>query len=106
MYAVRTMPAIVLQVLEDNEVYKNLYFGLNLATAVPQDLWTHDWEYRTTLMVPQAYDRADIWLTGQLFANRSRIVGMYTQVRSRYHEGRRSRTHKLCFHFGCLPQGL
>ncbi|HYA22613.1 MAG TPA: hypothetical protein VEF05_00545, partial [Terriglobales bacterium] len=30
-YAIRRMPATVLQALSDNGVYKDLYFGMNLA---------------------------------------------------------------------------
>jgi exo-1,4-beta-D-glucosaminidase len=87
-YAIRRMPATVLQVLSDNGVYKDLYFGMNLTTTVPKDLWKHEWWYRTAFTVPPGHDyyslilnginyRADIWLNGQLIANRSEIVGMY-----------------------------
>src|SRR5262249_21259689 len=36
-YPVRHMPATVLQVLEDDGVYKDLYYGMNLVKA--GDLW-------------------------------------------------------------------
>src|SRR5690242_938176 len=49
-YAVRHMPATVLQVLEDNGVYKDLYYGMNLTK--PGDLWKQDWWYRTTFTAP------------------------------------------------------
>ena len=89
-YPIRRMPATVLQVLEDNDVYRNLYFGMNLASAVPQDLWKHDWWYRTTFTAPPGHDfysiifnginyRGDIWLNGQPIANRSQAVGMYNK---------------------------
>src|SRR6266516_1564318 len=65
------MPATVLEILQENGVYKNLYFGMNLAT--PKDLWKQDWWYRTTFTAPAGRDvfslifkginyRADIWL--------------------------------------------
>src|SRR6267378_8388340 len=53
-YAVKRMPATVLQVLEDNGVYKNLYYGTNLAT--PGDLWKQDWWYRTNFTAPAGRD--------------------------------------------------
>src|SRR5690242_15891520 len=70
-YSVQRMPATVLQVLEDNGVYRNLYYGTNLATA--KDLWKQDWWYRTTFVAPAGREvsslifegvnyRADIWL--------------------------------------------
>ena len=53
-YVVERMPATVLQILEDNGVYKDLYYGTNLAT--PKDLWKHDWWYRTTFTAPSGRD--------------------------------------------------
>lgn len=87
-YVIQEMPSTVLQTLEDNGVYKDLYFGMNLATAVPQDLWKQDWWYRTTFTAPSGRDvyslifkginyRADIWLNGRRVADRSQVVGMY-----------------------------
>src|SRR5438067_5763187 len=85
-YTVQRMPATVLQILQENGVYKNLYFGMNLAT--PKDLWKQDWWYRTTFTAPAGRDvyslifkginyRADIWLNGHKVANRQTAVGMY-----------------------------
>src|SRR5258708_10156494 len=85
-YPIQRMPATVLQVLEDNGVYKNLYQGMNLTT--PGDLWTQDWWYRTTVAAPPgrtAYSlifkginyRAEIWLNGHRVARRDQAVGMY-----------------------------
>src|ERR1700730_3923881 len=82
------MPATVLQVLQENGVYKNLYYGMNLAT--PGDLWRQDWWYRTTFSAPAGREvyslifrginyRADIWLNGRKVANRATVVGMYNQ---------------------------
>ena len=82
------MPATVLQILQENGVYKNLYFGMNLAT--PGDLWKQDWWYRTTFTAPPGRDvyslifkginyRADIWLNGHKVANRATVVGMYDE---------------------------
>src|SRR6202049_1473387 len=85
-YVVERMPATVLQILADNGVYKDLYYGTNLAT--PKDLWKHDWWYRTTFTAPAGRDvyslifkginyRADIWLNGHKIADSSQVVGMY-----------------------------
>src|SRR5205814_9149024 len=87
-YVVQHMPATVLQILEDNGVYKNLYYGENLAT--PGDLWKQDWWYRTSFTAPggrEVYSlifkginyRADIWLNGHKVATRSQAVGMYNE---------------------------
>src|SRR3984893_9386748 len=87
-YAARHMPATVLQILQENGVYKDLYFGMNLAT--PGDLWKQDWWYRTTftalpgrevysLILKGINYRADIWLNGHKLANRATVVGMYDQ---------------------------
>ncbi|HEX3352098.1 MAG TPA: hypothetical protein VHS34_04700 [Terriglobales bacterium] len=87
-YTVQDMPATVLQILEDNGVYKNLYFGMNLAK--PGDLWKQDWWYRTTFTAPPGREvyslifkginyRADIWLNGHKVANRATVVGMYDE---------------------------
>src|SRR5438094_3879353 len=80
------MSATVLQVFQENAVYKNLYFGMNLAT--PKELLKQDWWYRTTFTAPAGRDvyslilkginyRADIWLNGHKVANRQTAVGMY-----------------------------
>jgi len=85
-YPVPHMPATVLQILEDDGVYQNLYYGMNLTT--PGDLWKKDWWYRTTFTVPPGERvhtlifkginyRADIWVNGQKVADRSQAVGMY-----------------------------
>ncbi len=85
-YPVRRMPATVLQVLEDDGVYKDLYYGTNL--RMPGDLWKRDWWYRTTFTAPPGRTvyslifkgisyRADVWMNGREVANRSQVVGMY-----------------------------
>ena len=85
-HAVRHMPATVLQALEDDGVYKDLYVGMNLVT--PGDLWKKDWWYRTTFTAPPGHDvyslifkginyRADIWLNGKRVAENDQVVGMY-----------------------------
>jgi exo-1,4-beta-D-glucosaminidase len=87
-YPAKHMPATVLQILQENGVYKNLYYGLNLAT--PGELWKQDWWYRTTFTAPAGRDvynlifrginyRADIWLNGHKIANRATAVGMYNE---------------------------
>ena len=85
---VRRMPGTVLEILQDAGVYPNLYYGMNLLTKVPQDLYKQDWWYRTTFTPPagqQTYEldfpginyRADIWLNGHRIADNRQIVGMY-----------------------------
>ena len=87
-YAAQHMPATVLQILQENGVYKDLYFGMNLST--PGDLWKQDWWYRTTFNAPPGREvyslifkginyRADIWLNGHKVANRATVVGMYDE---------------------------
>ncbi len=87
-YAAQHMPATVLQILQENGVYKDLYFGMNL--AAPGDLWKQDWWYRTTFIAPPGREvyslifkginyRADIWLNGHKVANRATVVGMYDE---------------------------
>jgi exo-1,4-beta-D-glucosaminidase len=86
---VSKMPATVLEILQEAGIYPNLYFGKNLRTEVPQDLYQQDWWYRTTFTAPAGYRtyqlnfpginyRADIWLNGHRIADSTQIVGMYT----------------------------
>jgi exo-1,4-beta-D-glucosaminidase len=85
---VRRMPATVLQTLQDDGTYPNLYYGSNLLTEVPQDLYQQDWWYRTTFTAPAGHTtyqlnfpginyRAEIWLNGHLVAGADKVVGMY-----------------------------
>jgi exo-1,4-beta-D-glucosaminidase len=87
-HAIRRMPATVLEILEEDGVYPNLYVGKNMAENVPQDLYQQDWWYRTTFEAPPAYAvyllefpginyRAEIWLNGRSIADSKHIVGMY-----------------------------
>jgi exo-1,4-beta-D-glucosaminidase len=87
-YTVRRMPATILQILADNGVYKNLYYGMNLIT--PGNLWKQDWWYRTTFTVAAGEEvyslifnginyRADVWLNGHKVADRWQAVGMYNK---------------------------
>src|SRR5258705_5267506 len=87
-YTAQHMPATVLQILQENGVYKNLYYGMNLAR--PCDLWKQDWWYRTTFTAPPGREiyslifkginyRADVWLNGHKVANRATVVGMYNR---------------------------
>ena len=80
--------ATVLQTLQDDGTYPNLYYGKNLLDEVPQDLYQQDWWYRTTftpLRATRTYQldfpginyRAEIWLNGHLVADDNQIVGMY-----------------------------
>ena len=85
---VHRMPATVLEILQEDGVYPNLYYGKNLLTEVPQDLYKQDWWYRTTFAAPadqQTYlldfpginYRADIWFNGHRIADNRQVVGMY-----------------------------
>ena len=87
-HEIRRMPATVLEILQEDGVYPNLYFGKNMAEAVPQDLYKQDWWYRTTFDAPAGHDvyllefpginyRAEIWLNGHLLSDSQHVVGMY-----------------------------
>ncbi|HME49474.1 MAG TPA: glycoside hydrolase [Mycobacterium sp.] len=87
-YKVRRMPATVLEVLRENNLYPNLYVGKNLVNEVPQDLYKQDWWYRTTFSAPEGRTtyqlefpginyRGEIWLNGHLVADSDQVVGMY-----------------------------
>ena len=87
-HAIKQMPATVLEALQDDGTYPNLYFGTNLRDDVPQDLYQQDWWYRTTFSAPAGHSnyslafpginyRAEIWLNGQMVADSKQIVGMY-----------------------------
>jgi exo-1,4-beta-D-glucosaminidase len=39
------MPATVLEILEEDGIYPNLYVGKNMVENVPQDLYKQDWWY-------------------------------------------------------------
>ena len=87
-HAIRRMPATVLEALQDDGTYPDLYFGKNLVDEVPQDLYKQDWWYRTTFKAPAGHStyllelpginyRADVWLNGRQVAGNTQIVGMY-----------------------------
>lgn len=86
-HPIHRMPATVLEILQEDGVYPNLYFGKNLAEKVPQDLFREDWWYRTTFKAPagECYTlefpginyRAEIWLNGEKVADTNQVVGMY-----------------------------
>lgn len=88
-HKIRRMPATVLEILEEDGVYPNLYVGKNMAEEVPQDLYKQDWWYRTTFEAPSEHAvyllefpginyRAEIWLNGHLIADSKHVVGMYS----------------------------
>src|ERR1035437_2882135 len=86
-YPIHRMPATVLEILQEDGVYHDLYVGKNLLEKVPQDLYKQDWWYRTkfkapvsgfyTLEFPGINYRAEVWLNGQKVADNKQIVGMY-----------------------------
>jgi exo-1,4-beta-D-glucosaminidase len=85
-HVIHRMPATVLEILEEDGVYSNLYVGTNMLT-VPQDLYKQDWWYRTTFKAPagECYTlefpginyRAEIWLNGERVADSKEVAGMY-----------------------------
>lgn len=87
-HAIRSMPVTVLEALQEDGTYPNLYFGKNLTATVPRDLFRQDWWYRTVFVVPAEHKlhwlvfkginyRAEIWLNGERIANNREVVGMY-----------------------------
>ena len=87
-HPIRRMPATVLEILQEDGVYTDLYVGMNLLEKVPQDLYRQDWWYRTSFTAPggqSAYMlefpginyRAEIWLNGHKIAGSDEVVGMY-----------------------------
>ncbi len=85
-HPIHRMPATVLEILQEDGVYSNLYVGTNFMT-VPPDLYQKDWWYRTTFKAPagDCYTlefpginyRAEIWLNGRKIADNKQVVGMY-----------------------------
>jgi exo-1,4-beta-D-glucosaminidase len=86
-HPIHRMPATVLEILQEDGVYPDLYVGKNLQEKVPQDLYKQDWWYRTTFQAPAgecftlefpgiSY-RAEIWLNGTRIADNKQVVGMY-----------------------------
>jgi exo-1,4-beta-D-glucosaminidase len=86
-HPIHRMPATVLEILQEDGVYPNLYFGKNLLEKVPQDLYKQDWWYRTTFNAPagECYTlefpginyRAEVWLNGEKIADNKQVAGMY-----------------------------
>ena len=86
-YPIHRIPATVLEILQEDGVYPDLYVGENLFEKVPQDLYKQDWWYRTTFKAPVSdfYTlefpginyRAEIWLNGNKIADNKQVVGMY-----------------------------
>ncbi len=87
-YPIRQVPATVLEILQEDGVYPNLYYGENLVKTVPPDLYKQDWWYRTSFKAPAQGKtywldfpginyRAEIWLNGKRLADNRQVVGMY-----------------------------
>jgi exo-1,4-beta-D-glucosaminidase len=87
-YPVRHVPATVLQILQEDGVYPDLYVGKNLVSKVPPDLYKQDWWYRTSFTAPKDGKvywldfsginyRAEIWLNGKRIADNKQVAGMY-----------------------------
>jgi exo-1,4-beta-D-glucosaminidase len=88
-HTIARMPSTVLQTLQADGTYPNLYVGTNLVDEVPQDLYRQDWWYRTTFTAPSGHTtyvldleginyRAEVWLNGHLVAGDQQIIGMHT----------------------------
>jgi exo-1,4-beta-D-glucosaminidase len=87
-HPIHRMPATVLEILQEDGVYPNLYFGSNMVEKAPQDLYKQDWWYRTVFTAPSGYStytlefpginyRAEIWINGHETADNQQVVGMY-----------------------------
>ena len=87
-HTIRRMPATVLEVLQNDGTYPDLYFGKNLRDEIPQDLYMQDWWYRTSFKAPAGHTtyllelpginyRAEVWLNGHQIAGNTQIVGMH-----------------------------
>jgi exo-1,4-beta-D-glucosaminidase len=50
-HPIHRMPATVLEILQEDGVYSNLYVGTNLLKD-PHDLYQRDWWYRTMFKAP------------------------------------------------------
>ncbi len=85
---IHQMPATVLEILQEDGVYSDLYIGQNMVDKVPQDLYKQDWWYRTVFTAPAGHSvytldfpginyRAEIWINGHQVADTRQIVGMY-----------------------------
>ena len=89
-HPIARMPVTILEALQEDGTYPNLYYGKNLTETTPKDLFRHDWWYRTTFTVPQGHKlqwllfkginyRAEVWLNGVRVADNRQIVGMYNE---------------------------
>jgi exo-1,4-beta-D-glucosaminidase len=87
-HQINRMPSTVLQTLQNDGTYPNLYVGTNLLD-VPQELYKQDWWYRTSFTAPAGHTtyvlefpginyRAEIWVNGHLVADNGQVVGMHT----------------------------
>ena len=87
-HPIHRMPATVLEILQEDGVYPDLYVGKNMLEKVPQDLYLHDWWYSTSFVAPAGFStytlefpginyRAAIWLNGQRIADDKQVAGMY-----------------------------
>ena len=87
-YKISKLPATVLAVLEENGVYKDLYYGKNFEKVPP--LHDQNWWYRLEFKAPAGAEqywlnlrgisyRADIYLNGKKIATNDKIVGHYNQ---------------------------
>ena len=85
-YPVHRMPATVLETLQEDGIYPDLYVGMNLDK--PKDLYLQDWWYRDSFVAPAGQSvywlefpginyRAEVWLNGKLVADSHQVVGMY-----------------------------
>src|SRR5690349_4078876 len=87
-HPIARMPATVLQTLQADGSYPDLFVGTRLRDEVPWDLYRQDWWYRTTFHAPGGHTtylldfpginyRAEIWLNGHRIAGADQVVGMH-----------------------------
>ena len=89
-HPIARMPVTILEALQEDGTYPNLYYGKNLTETTPKDLFRQDWWYRTTFTVPPGHKlqwlvfkginyRAEVWLNGVRVADNRQVVGMYNE---------------------------
>ena len=63
-HPIHRMPATVLEILQEDGVYPNLYVGKNMLENVPQDLWKQDWWYRTVVHRTRRFLQLHVGVSG------------------------------------------
>lgn len=84
-----TVPSTIMASLQENGVYSDPYYSLNLLD-IPREQFSFPWWYRSTFTLPETTDstnyvlrfeginyKANIWINGVQIANTSQIVGTF-----------------------------